>query len=119
MELTFEEAIENHRKMWNWISDETEKRKRIITKEHYFKENKIIEDVFERCFCCEYGGQKANRYLGTDKCEFCPLYWGVDNCEEENSPYENWKDCQKIDFLNWKLAAKYAREIANLPARKL
>ena len=30
--MTREEAIENHRKMWNWIADETEKRKRKVKK---------------------------------------------------------------------------------------
>ena len=28
MELTREEAISEHRKMWNWIADEIEKEKR-------------------------------------------------------------------------------------------
>ena len=113
MKLTFDEAIENHRKMWNWIADETEKRQRIVSKGDYFKENEIMEDVFEKCFCCEYGGQRVGRYTGTDKCSYCPINWICDNCEEKESPYTLWSDCEE-----WELSAKYAREIANLPARE-
>lgn len=113
MNLTFDEAIANHRKMWNWIADETEKRKHIVLKSDYFKENDIPEDVFERCYCCEYGGQESGRYTGITKCSYCPIDWGVDNCEEGYSAYSGWTYCD-----DWQSAAKYARKIANLPARE-
>ncbi len=32
MELTKEEAIANHRKMWNWIAEETLKQERKVEK---------------------------------------------------------------------------------------
>lgn len=64
MNLEFDEAIENHRKMWNWIADETEQRKEIVTKEDYFAENKIQDDVFENCYACEYGIQQVGTEVG-------------------------------------------------------
>lgn len=36
MQLTREEAIANHRKMWNWIADETERWEDCATKSDYF-----------------------------------------------------------------------------------
>lgn len=113
MNLTFDEAIENHRKMWNWVADETEKRQRIVEKRDYFKENEITEDVFERCFCCEYGGQRAKRYEGTAKCYYCPINWLYDDCEDEKSYYMLWYHCE-----DWRKTANYARKIANLPVRE-
>ena len=34
--LTREEAINEHRKMWNWIADETLKQKRKVNENEYF-----------------------------------------------------------------------------------
>lgn len=33
--MTRKEAIENHRKMWNWIADETVKQQRKVLKSEY------------------------------------------------------------------------------------
>ena len=33
MKLTKSEAVQEHRKMWNWIADETEKQERIVLEE--------------------------------------------------------------------------------------
>lgn len=117
MKLTFDEAIENHRKMWNWIADETEKRKVPMEEKDYFEENGVL-DAFMESFCCEYGSGFVANTSGIAKCMYCPIDWGVENygmvdCEEYGSLYYNWKHC-----IDYKKCAKYARQIANLPARR-
>lgn len=55
MELTREEAISEHRKMWNWIADEIEKEKRDgiqWLKNKYCAQNNL--ELRSDCFCCEY-----------------------------------------------------------------
>lgn len=125
MNLEFDEAIENHRKMWNWIADETEKRKEVVNKSVYFEENEINRCKFY-CFCCQYAID--NGYItkyGSKRrdCRLCPIDWGVElgnyekhQCSEFNTPYDWW--CDAYDLNDWKSSAKYAKEIANLPEMK-
>ena len=87
MKLTFDEAIENHRKMWNWIADETEKRQKAVTKEEYFKQNKL-KSVFCECYCCQYAFDNSEIMRREDKCrdcEICPIDWGA---EAQGSDYK-------------------------------
>lgn len=125
MKLTFEEAIENHRKMWNWIADETEKRRELVNKSDYFEENDIIMcHLF--CFCCQYAKDNSDATrLGVEirDCKICPIDWGVQvddydkhQCIKHNTPYDWWVEANS--FEEWKFAAKYARQIANLPVRR-
>ena len=125
MKLTFEEAIENHKKMWNWIADETLNRKKTVTKSDYFKENNI-EECYNYCFCCQYATDNSDiTQLGLEmkNCMICPIDWckivgNYDECQcfEHNTPYDWWIDA--CDLKEWKIAAKYARQIANLPLRQ-
>lgn len=113
MILTREEAIENHRKMWNWIADETEKRKKAVFTEDYFIEHNL-NSCFLYCYCCHY-----NKYINrSPNCETCPVEWGGETgiCTDKDSPYFRFSLTHYYDYKN---AAKYAREIANLPERKI
>lgn len=117
MKLTFEEAIENHRKMWNWIADETEKREEIVIKQDYFRENEIDPCIYN-CYCCQYA--KDNSAHGYRDCKICPIIWRGEfnnyyqiRCTALISLYELWHNAD-----NWQSAAKYARQIANLPERR-
>ena len=73
MKLTKQQAIEGHRKMWNWIADEIEKRKhtcRIFNlKMIYCHEN--VLNLQNDCFCCEYTDSIDNT------CDSCILDWGI------------------------------------------
>lgn len=81
MNLTREEAIRQHRKMWHWIAD---KLKGEEVKSHLFVtgyKKEYIEtyfpgmDINSYCFLCEY----SNNQRKTDdecKCDYCPLKWG-------------------------------------------
>ena len=110
MKLTKSEAVQEHRKMWNWIADETEKRKVIVAKYDYFLENGIPpnEHPMNHCWCCEYTEYKF--------CDRCPIVWAescgevVINCVGPKSPYRAW-----MRTNNWQEASELARQIANLP----
>lgn len=125
MKLTFDEAIENHRKMWNWIADETEKRKRCIEKLDYFDENNI-EYCHSLCFCCQYAKDNSDvvkEGKGKKDCRLCPVDWGTiaeeydkSQCYQHDTLYDS--RCKSLSQDDWQSAAKYAREIANLPSRE-
>ena len=119
MNLTREEAIANHRKMWNWIADETERLERVVLKPEYFKEHNISHNDFpvHFCYCCDFDSQSLSLPL----CSACPINWGVDTeikaCCNKKSSYKKWVTVVKHYSDDWKSAAKLAREIANLPER--
>ncbi len=116
MKLTRKQAIRNHRKMWNWIADETEKRDVKVKKADYFRENGITDEPYTLCYCCEFARQLAFK---VKECIFCPIKWG------DNANATCCDGC-KI-FLKWitssagdkdgNSSAQLAREIANLPEK--
>lgn len=116
MNLTREQAIAEHRKMWNWIADRIEMFKKVFDigelKDLYlgiFKKMSI--NPVESCFLCEYA-EKENSKRGFGKtCDYCPviradgygclggLYYAVNRAK------------------TWQEQAALARQIANLPER--
>lgn len=83
--ISKEEAIKNHRAMWNWIADQYEKgsdknvhflkREYIVTTDPNRYEHIIL---YASCYCCYYAGR--NNIVGTaNKCMFncdqCPVVW--------------------------------------------
>lgn len=116
MELTREQAIAEHRKMWNWIADEIEKEKMIcdidMYKDFYLTVlRKMTILPVERCFLCEYARkEKYKKYSGTT-CDCCPVKGGGgDGCL--GGLY--YSVCRAE---TWKEQAALARQIANLPER--
>lgn len=109
MKLTKKQAIEGHRKMWNWIADEIEKRKCEcdipLFKQCYCCENKLT--LISNCFCCEYN-------VGIKECLKCPLDWIETShcCDNDNSLY-----CKLTHSESWQEQVDLARQIANLPER--
>lgn len=116
MNLTREQAIAEHRKMWNWIADQIEIFKTVfsidILKDLYlgtFK--KVLIHPIESCFLCEYARNERNKKDFGTSCDHCPvtrangygclggLYYSV--CRAET----------------WQEQASLARQIANLPER--
>lgn len=117
MELTREQAIAEHRKMWNWIADAIETLKIVfdidILKDLYlgvFKKMSIYP--VESCFLCEYSRSEKNKKDSGTSCDYCPiiraygdgclggLYYAVSTAK------------------SWQEQAALARQIANLPERK-
>ena len=128
MKLTKEEAIANHRKMWNWIADETERLERIVSKAEYFQKHNISNyDIPPHsCYCCAFDLQ----YWALPLCGACPINWGVNTeitsciieesafCSKKESPFRKWVTVVNYYPDDWERAAKFAREIANLPERE-
>ena len=124
--FTREQAITKHRQRWNWIADETIKRKRRIIKMDYFNENldKNEEPPLAGCYACQYSAeQRGIISFSKNMCQFCPIDWHSDSpyamCmnKDEHSFRSNtfaaWSETN-----NWKKAAELARQIAELPERK-
>ena len=114
-----EKVIENHRKMWNWLADETEKRKLKMNKTDYFEENRECRGIKLRnwCYLCEYTVNYTGIYSYSINCGVCPINWGSDSgyymCENDGKGiYSQWCHCDPDD---WQTAARLARKIANLP----
>lgn len=113
--ITKSEAIALHRKMWNYIADETVQRETVVSKVEAIVHIGVIwQDVAYRCFCCEYGMQHFGPTL---RCAACPIAWPKgSNCYEEGELYDLWEDT--VDTGDWLEAARLAREIANLPEKE-
>jgi hypothetical protein len=137
-----QEAIQNHRKMWNWIADEIEKETILLKynclsflKENYFEINNLPE-IQCNCFCCEYVNKYKGGWFLPGSCMGCPLVWGTEkviynsfcfceglslndkkftNYENERGPYGKCVDAMCDG--NYKEAARQARIIANLPEK--
>ena len=110
MKLTKQQAIEGHRKMWNWIADKIEREKRRFyiydLKEIYCRENNLL--LRHNCFCCEYSGDDDRG------CEKCPVDWEkTEHCsDDEKSLYT-----LVLYAYTWQKQAELARTIANLPEK--
>lgn len=140
--LTKEEAIAEHRKMWNWIADRLEEhnnhgRDIYMYKAEYIKNNFPDDTIRNYCFCCQYTTQEVDNYL-ENHCIYCPLLWGTEDntdgyfCEQGNcdipvedlslfdsdEKYGLWSYAQRLtENYCYDEAAKVARQIANLPER--
>lgn len=66
MKLTREQAIKEHRKMWNWLAEHPD-----MDKDDYLKLNDF-EYVENECFLCHYSHQNDKKCCGED----CILDWG-------------------------------------------
>lgn len=81
MELTKEQAIENHRKMWNWIADQYEMGCQLhidVIKGTYMNLFYPRTRVLCDCFCCEYAGEGGDDCTYQANCNKCPIKWPSD-----------------------------------------
>lgn len=135
--LTKEQAIAEHRKMWNWIADRLEEHHPgydvYMYKEKYMEENFPNIDINSNCFCCHYAMQESKDNNISNFCINCPLVWGTEAdtddffCEQGNYDiiealslfnYGLWSYAQRLTENHcYNEAAKVARQIANLPER--
>lgn len=126
MELTRQQAITEHRKMWNWIANDIEQNgwnwENSIEnkKKEYLVLNGYGDDIYADCFCCHYVEQRELNCL-----EQCLLNWGKSSCCNEDAPY--WKLYKLTDLdlrdegeqpeATEKRIVSLCREIANLPEK--
>lgn len=125
IKLTKEEAIKRHRELWNWVADETLKRKKCVDKAEYFEEHYTDQIPRNTCWCCEYAERCST--TGIDCNSLCPINWGTSGpvpcCTNDSlySMYYDLIDSTKLSVLSKheaRYAAGVARAIANLPERK-
>lgn len=125
MLLTKKQAIKKAKMMWNWISNETLKEKRVIEKNEYFQKNNIKKIPRNECYLCEYTRKFEIIGFGSG-CKKCPLkftnIYNLHNselyhapCTRDDSPYYKW--VMLNHERDYELASKYAKEIANLPEK--
>lgn len=132
MQLTKEQAIQMHRKMWNWIADQY---KNGCIKFIYEVEQRYIDEctnyssneIESLSFCCEYTNQNDEE----DSCNMCPIAWdkiaGYCACLQKSKLNEDGDfaglyqkvtnetgDSSEIDFDK---VYKLCKQIANLPER--
>lgn len=116
MRLTREQAIAEHRKMWNWIADQIEEKQETLfvygLKRKYCFEKGFCK-IINYCFLCEFTHENCNK---------CPLDWDSDAteymCEDAKIYGDNdgiWCRCR--ESIDWQEQASLARQIANLPER--
>ncbi|MGN0464924.1 MAG: hypothetical protein ACI4F9_01075 [Lachnospiraceae bacterium] len=122
LELTREQAILEHRKMWYWIADQYESGQcecPYLMKDRYIR-TLGIGYVENKCFCCEY--VFIEEY---GDCNKCPINFGYGDCacdRNVESPYRKLCDCWfgfSGEDRNTKYMAELARQIASLPERKV
>ena len=122
MKLTKEQAIINHRKMWNWTADKTEERGKKVLEPEYFRKNQIADSVENYCYCCEFAKQfKCISGSIPWTCTLCPIDWdSKDSCPcchpayigKGKGLYARW-----IDSRSTVTSIQLAREIAYLPEK--
>ena len=129
MKLTREQAIAEHRKMWNWIAEETEKRKEIVRKREYMAIFFTFDEVFSHCFCCDYAANEYENKCSVffkSYCDYCPIDWdskakelmccNKEYVDDDRGLFRLWDDIYADD--DYEIAAKLARQIAEMPERK-
>lgn len=124
--IAYEDFHRSHKKLWNWIADETKRRQRIIEKEQYFNEFREEHRPINDCYACEFSRQLMIFYstymtkikvIDPDvRCSLCPLKWTPGRIDMTcltgyNNLYRSW--CNAAYEQNICNAIRYARELAN------
>lgn len=140
MELTKKQAIEEHRKMWNWIANAIKNEEDLPAvvscydwislivklKGHYLLNCKgqKYKGIRAYCFCCEYAYNAYNAYNcayhGKYVCRYCPVIWSgsTGDCCDEYGEYTELVSLCGYSDENRRKAYILALKIANLPERE-
>lgn len=125
MQLTRQRAIQEHRKMWNWIANESERLRNPVDKNAYL--HKFFNHVYltNECFLCDYSFFICNNEsFGSDAkkmCDYCPLSWSASGKERcMSNDYDGYYDLWEKAYIggDYIEAARLARIIANLPEKQ-
>lgn len=80
--LTLEEAKENHRKMWDYISNQNNNDgigNRNELKASFISNNDGNSFVVNHCYLCQYAAEQAKTKGYNEMCKYCPALWGSEN----------------------------------------
>lgn len=110
-----EKALQEYRKMWEWIARESKEHKRKVSKQEY-TESHHLSLLFD-CWLCEYVQDVPKR------CDKCPILFVEERtnkylnfCEQKDSLYKQWHE---LGDKAWKKASDLAFAIAQLPEREI
>jgi len=107
--LSKEEAIKRHRMMWEWMSEESLKQKRVVIKQEAFEHfGWDMDGIAHCCWCCEYAEQYLKLSNRENLCSHCPLEWPNGRCtnNHNNGYYDEWFKClYKNDYEKASLIA--------------
>ena len=134
MNIYKDEAIRKHREMWNWIAEQYENGDTVPVsrlKQDFIKKYYPYDSLKSDCYCCMYAETVLGPQCGglLNICERCPLEW-PSNQKNLMCVYKTRRlmtdglygriiyDTDPI-IAAYKKAAIIAREIANLPERKI
>lgn len=112
MELTREQAIAGHRKMWRWIAEEIKYREEVCTIQ-YLKLEYLCTKGYrlkDGCFLCEYTKNRACR------CYCCPVSVPPGRKEIKACLGGLYYECSAAS--DWMEQYIFARQIAELPERE-
>ena len=134
MNISREGAIRKHREMWNWIAEQYENGATVPVrrlKQDFIKNYYPYDSPDSDCYCCGYAETVhcGSSTVSLRKCESCPLAWPSNQkiymCVYKtrrlttDGLYGRIKDYTDPTIAAYKIAATIAREIANLPERKI
>ena len=102
--------IENHRRLWRWLTYQSLIKKRKVYKAEYFNFYNIKTNVYNNCYLCEYS---INQNTEKESCSFCPIKWK--HCTNPRSLYHKWVSCLNS---NYKKASYYAWRISKLKKKR-
>lgn len=105
-----------HKMMWNTIADNPgmDKETAFRTMRKKCRNTALIEMPMMHCYACHSALRHCHNCQC--RCDCCPLDWGEHkSCNEDNSLFDKWLSAMLN--MDYELAAKYARMIANLPLR--
>lgn len=116
--LTKQQAVTEHRKMWDWIAEECLRRKVKVEKQDYFDRHDIKDLPDHFCWCCEYARKQfLKNSTGIEFfCDLCPIVWGSD-CDTCIGDWHSTLYEKYVDSTKYGQASILARKIANLPER--
>lgn len=137
MGLTKEQAIEGHRKMWNWIAEQYRAGETVLEElghtcvvdlKYSYINRFCNEPIMNGCFCCAYASEEFDRTINGCTCDFCPIDWGsevkafmcIDRYEEDDEEgIYNELQATSTYSHDYDRMAELAEEIANLPEREV
>ena len=126
-------AIENHRKMWNWIADAYESGRVSPVRElkHEYLNMTGNKNILGDCFLCDYAGSSPADCNYAYDCSKCLLDWGTPSnssvtegfcmdrlyLNDEDGLYGQLIGLAYSNEGDFKAKGDLARKIANLPVR--
>ena len=128
--LSKQKAMEEHRKMWNWIADQYRNGRNdsvVNLKQEYISCYTCYSAVNNLCFCCEYAKQRCKESGDIyNMCNYCPVEWKSDvpifQCIDKIIDDDQCGLYGKMLYYSEssiptekRLLAEIAEEIANLP----